>query len=185
MTKKILLPCLLFLLIAPFSWGQLSNDYLLWSGTRKLTVDDFIIKTHKLETTPSFGQFLMDYQINGFSFLTKNFNKKVRNQFIKTASWIDTTTNVQQSLVYQQTLFDICEIYTRQFRKALRANRKKIAKGTTIAEELNKHFMTEFAKRRIEYDRETIFASDKLKQKKWESQLHKELTELADYAYNK
>ena len=104
----------------------------------------------------------MNYQVNGFDFLTKNFNKRVHNRFIKAASWIDTTTNVQQSLVYQQTLFDICEIYT-------------------IAEELNNKFMTEFAKRRIDYDRETKFGSDEPKQKEWESQIHKELTELSDY----
>jgi hypothetical protein len=127
----------------------------------------------------------MDYQLNGFDFLTKNFNKKVRNRFIRTASWIDTTTNAQQSLLYQQTLFDICEIYTRQFRKALRENRKKIAKGTKIAEELNNQFVADFARRRIDYDRETKFGSDELKQKEWESKINKELAELSDYAYDK
>jgi hypothetical protein len=185
MTKKLLLTNLLIFLTGAISWGQLNDDYLLWSSSRKLTLDDFTIKTHRLETTPSFGQFSMDYQVNGFDFLTNNFNKKVHNRFIRAASWIDTTTNVQQSLIYQQTLFDICEIYTRQFRKALRQNRKKIVKGTTIAEELNKKFMTGFAKRRIDYDRETKFGSDELKQKAWESQIHKELTELADYAFEK
>ena len=185
MTKRILFTHVLILITATFSWGQVDGGYLLWSVSRKLTLDDFIIKTHSLESTPSFGQFSMDYQVNGFDFLTKNFNKKVRNRFIKAASWIDTTTNTQQSLVYQQTLFDICEIYTRQFRRALKVDRKKIAKGTTIAEKLNEQFMTEFAKRRIEYDTETKFGSDEMKQKVWEGEIYKELTELADYAYDK
>jgi hypothetical protein len=127
----------------------------------------------------------MGYQVNGFDFLTKNFNKKVHNRFIKTASWIDTTTNVQQSLMYQQTLFDICEIYARQFRKALKENRKKIVKGTTIADELNQKFMVEFAKRRIDYDRETKFGTDELKQKEWQIQINMELSQLSDYAYDK
>lgn len=175
----------LLILTAAISWGQLNDDFVLWSPSQKLTLDDFTIKTHSIETTTSFGQFSMDYQVNGFDFLTKNFNKKVRNRFIKTASWIDTTTNTQQSLVYQQTLFDICEIYTRQFRKALKENRKKIAKGTIIAEELNNKFITGFAKRRIDYDRETKFGSDELKQKEWETKINKELAELSDYAYDK
>jgi hypothetical protein len=98
---------------------------------------------------------------------------------------MDTTINVQQSLAYQQTLFDMCEIYTRQFRKALKENRKTIAKGTAIAEELNNRFMTDFAKRRIDYDRETKFGSDEPKQKEWESQIQNELTELSEYAYEK
>lgn len=185
MTKGLFLANLLFLLTINTSLSQVNDDYLLWSSTRKLTPDDFTIKTQVPESTASFGQFSMSYQVNGFNFLTKNFNKKVRNYFIKTASWIDTTSNLAQALAYQQTLFDICEIYTRQFRKALKENRKKIAKGTTIIEELNQKFMTAFAKRRIDYDRETKSGADELKQKEWESQIDKELTELSDYAYEK
>jgi len=185
MTKKISLTPLIFILTVAFSWGQSNSDYILWSSTRKLSVDDFTIKTKQLETTPSFAQFTLDYQVNGFDFLTKDFNKRVHNYFIKGASWIDTTTNVQQSIIYQQTLFDICEIYTRQFRKALKENRKKISKGTAIAEELNKQFMSAFAKRRVNYDRETKLSIDDTKQKEWENQIQKELTELANYAYDK
>jgi hypothetical protein len=185
MTKQLLLTTIIFVLTTATSLGQLNEDYLLWSSSRKFTLDDFAVKTRNLETTTSFGQFSMDYQVNGFDFLTKSFNKNVRNRFIKTASWIDTTTNVQRSLVYQQTLFDICEIYTRQFRKALKENRKRLANGKTIAEDLNNKFMTGFAKRRIDYDRETKFGADELKQKEWQIQIHKELTELSDYAYDK
>src|SRR5919205_720192 len=113
-------------LTATFTFGQTNTNNLLWSSTRKLTLEDFSIKTKQLETSPSFAQFSVDYQVNGMDFFTKNFNKRVHNYFIKTASWIDTTTDVNQLLVYQQTLWDICEIYTRQFRKALRDNRKKM-----------------------------------------------------------
>jgi hypothetical protein len=182
--KTLSLTCA-FIFITKFASGQSSNDYILWSSTRKITADDFEIKLKKLESTPSFAQFTVDYQVNGFDFMTKNFNKKVRNYFLRSASWIDTTTNLQQSLTYHQTLFDICEIYTRHFRKALKENRRKIANGTKIAEELNNQIMTDFAKRRIDYDRETNFASDSNKQKEWEIQIQRELSELSDFAYDK
>ncbi|MCB9447138.1 MAG: hypothetical protein H6585_02190 [Flavobacteriales bacterium] len=175
---------LLIFLLTNFVFGQNNPDNLQWSATHKLTLDDFSIKTKSLETTSSFAQFSVDYQVSGFDFLTKNFNKKVHNYIIKTASWIDTTVNVNQSLLYQQTLFDICEIYTRQFRKALRENRKKIANGTAIAKELNDKIMTDFSKRRIDYDRETKFGTDMTKQKEWEAQIQKELLELNDFAYD-
>jgi len=165
--------------------GQSNDNNLLWSSTHKLTIDDFAIKTKSNETSLSFAQFSIDYQVNGFDFMTKNFNKKVRNYIIKSASWIDTTGNINQALIYEQTLFDICEIYTRQFRKALRENRKKIANGTQIAQELNDKIMTDFSKRRIEYDKETKFAADKTKQREWEGQIQKELLELDDFAYEK
>ena len=153
--------------------------------TQKLTIDNFAIKTRQLETMSSYAQFTVTYSINGFDFLSRNFNKKVRNCFITTASWIDTTISVQQSLTYQQTLFNICEIYSRQFRKALRLNRKKIAKGTDFIEDLNRDCMADFAKRRIVYDKETKSGSDEAMQKLWEIQIQRELEELKDFAYEK
>lgn len=184
---KFIRPTILILIIyllTNFVFGQNSHDNLQWSATHKLTLDDFSIRTTSLETTSSFAQFSVDYQVSGFDFLTKNFNKKVHNFIIKTASWIDTTSNINQSLLYQQTLFDICEIYTRQFRKALRENRKKIANGTEIAKELNNKVMTDFSKRRIDYDSETKYGTDLTKQKEWEVQIQKELLELNDFAFD-
>lgn len=165
--------------------AQNNHDYLPWSATRKLAVDDFTIKTKQLESTTSFGQFSVDYEVGGFSFLTKNFNKKVHNYFIRAASWIDTTANISEALRYQQTLFDICEIYTRQFRQALRGNRKQFLKNTGVARELNKQYMAAFAKRRIVYDRETAFGTVTAKQKEWELQIATELEALKDFAHDR
>ncbi len=185
--KKINLVTFIGLLFTIFSStitiGQVSNDnYIFWSSTKKLTSDDFGIKTRNGETNPSFAQFSVDYQVNGFDFMTKNFNKKVRNYLIKSASWIDTTTNVSVSLRYQQTLFDICEIYTRQFRKSLKENRKKIANGLQIVEEMNQKAMTDFSNRRVVYDRETNFGTIQEKQNEWELQIQKELYDLKEFS---
>jgi hypothetical protein len=185
MAKNFLLTILLLNFTGVSSFGQVNDNYLLWSADYKLTVEDFAIKTKLVETTPSFAQFSLDYQVSGFDFLTKNFNKKVRNNFIRSASWIDTTIDFSRPLRYQQTLFDLCEIYARQFRKALKENKRKIAKGIAIAQQLNEQFMSEFAQRRIYYDTETKFGIDETKQKDWELQIQKELTELANYAYDK
>lgn len=174
---------LLTIFCSSFAFAQTSNDnYTFWSATKKLTIDDFGIKTKNGETNPSFAQFSVDYQVSGFDFMAKDFNKKVRNYMIKSASWIDTTTNVSVSLRYQQTLFDICEIYTRQFRKSLKENRKKIASGLQIVEDLNQKAMTDFSNRRIIYDRETNYGTNQDKQIEWELQIQKELDELKDYA---
>jgi len=164
------------------SFGQTIDDNLIfWSSDNKLTVDDFGIKTKNSETSLSFAQFSVDYQVSGFDFMRKNFNNKVRNCLIKSASWIDTTTNVSNSLRYQQTLFDICEIYTRKFRKELKENRKKIASGTEFVDKLNREIMTEFSKRRILYDRETDFGINEEKQREWELQIKKELDEMKEF----
>lgn len=184
--KKVVLLTLAGILITIASVAQNSEkDNLLWSEMRKLTTDDFLIKSERHQNSLSMGQFSMSYQVNGFDFLTKNFNKKVRNYFMRSASWIDTTQNVEQSLVYQQTLFDLCEIYTRQFRKALRENRKQLSRGTKIVEALNDQAMADFARRRVDYDRDSKSGTDEVKQKEWEARIDKELAELADFAYDR
>jgi hypothetical protein len=180
-----ILTCIFVTLTTTTLFGQnnLTDDNLVfWSSTKKLTVDDFGIKTKNGETNASFAQFSVDYQISGFDFMTKNFNKKVRNYIIRSASTIDTTSDVSVSLRYQQTLFDLCEIYTRQFRKALKENRKKIASGTQIADELNQKIMTEFTNRRVQYDRETNFGTIIEKQVEWENTIKRELNDLNEFS---
>ncbi len=169
-------------LISNFTFGQ-ENNFKPWSATQKLNIDDFKIKTSQLETLSSYAQFSIDFSIKGYDFLTKNFNKKIRNNLITSASWIDTTSNFKQTLGYQQALFDMSEIYARQFRKALSGNRKQIAKGIVFVEALSHQFMNEFAKRRIAFDIETKLGVDGIKQKLWETQIQKELDELSEFAY--
>ncbi len=183
--KKIISPFLLLLISTTIALAQNDSGRIRWSPTKKLTSSDFSIKTKQLETTTSFGQFYISYKVKGFDFMTKNINKKVGNFFIKSASWIDTTSNMQEGLAYQQTLFDISEIYAREFRKALHDNRKKIISGINFTEELDQKCMSDFAKRRIDYDRETKFGRDIDQQKEWEKQIEKELLDLSDFAYDK
>lgn len=71
----IILLCTFIILLLPlgYSYGQMAtNDRaVFWSSTRKLTVDDFGIKTKDMETVSSFAQFSVDYQVTGFDFMTK------------------------------------------------------------------------------------------------------------------
>jgi len=182
MKRQLATVIILFSISISYGQNNVNHNYIFWSAGHKFTVDDFVIKTKDLETNPSFAQFSVDYQVGGFDFLAKNFNKKVRNYMIKSASWIDTTYEVEASLRYQQTLFDICEIYTRKFRGELKQNRKKIASGTQFIEELNSKAMTDFSNRRVEYDRDTKFGSIEEKQAEWELQIKKELDELKEFS---
>ncbi|GHV57140.1 hypothetical protein FACS1894182_05240 [Bacteroidia bacterium] len=166
-------------------FGQNNANHLYWSADKKLTVADFLIQPQSGQAMSSFAQFSIEHQVSGMNFLTKNFNKKVQNFMIPSASWIDTTNNVSQALLYQQTLFDLAEIYTRQFRKALRENRKKIATGLQIVTDLNDSIMSDLAKRRANYSQETNFAADSDSQLQWEEQIKQELLELKDFAYEK
>ena len=81
---KIWISILLIITVSSsFSQTILDDNLIFWSSNKKLTVDDFGIKTKNTETFLSFAQFSVDYQVSGFDFMRKNFNNKVRNCFIK------------------------------------------------------------------------------------------------------
>lgn len=175
---------LFFFFIFSLLHSQTSDDNIvLWNSDKKLTVDDFGIRITKEDDQMSYGQFSIDSNIKGFDFLTKNFNKKVRNYFIKSASWINTKKNVETSLKYQQTVFDLSEIYARKFRKELKNNRKKILKGFQILDELNQKAVTDFSNRRLQYNNETNYGTIKNKQIEWEKQIQNELEANKEYSY--
>jgi hypothetical protein len=167
------------------SVAQDNPDYLLWNSSHKLAIDDFAIKKDNSNSGLSFAQFYIEHSVSGLDFMTKKFNKKVKNCMIKSASWIDTAQNVEYSLKYQQTLFDIAEIYARKFRKELQENRKQLSKGLSIVNDLNSKITAEFSKRRLQYDSETNSGLDSQKQIVWDKQIAQELQDLADYDYNK
>jgi hypothetical protein len=171
----------IFLTASFTGFAQSNEDYLYWSAARKLNVNDFAIKTGNGATT-CFAQFYFSYEVNGADFMTKNFNKKVHNCIIRSASWIDTTHDIKNSLRYQQTLFDLAEVYTRHFRKDLKDNRKKLLKGTDFVKQLNTKQVTDFSKRRIDYDAETQSGTNKLMQERWEALIQLELDQLKEFA---
>ncbi|WP_461790368.1 hypothetical protein [Pedobacter sp.] len=173
----------MFFSITAFS--QVEKEKLFWSATRKLKAEDFEIKLSSNATGPGFAQFSIDYSVNGFDFLTKNFNKRVQNYMIPAASTIDTTQNNDAFLNYQQSLFDISEIYVRRFRKALRENRKQALKGTDYAKQLNATILSDFSKRRAEYSNATNFGTNLVEQQNWQRLIHQELAALENYAYEK
>lgn len=170
---------------ATASYGQNGTRELLWSPDHQLTVADFGIRNRGANAQLSFAQFSLDYTVSGLDFLSRKFNKKVRNVLIPSASWIDTTRMVSVSLRYQQTLFDLGEIYARQFRRKLRQNRKMIARGTAIVQEWNTEIAAALSRRRLQYDLETRSGTDELRQKQWEDTIRAELTGLDAYAFDK
>jgi hypothetical protein len=183
-TIRYLFACLSILFLSECACAQPApgNDYLSWSATRKLAVEDFLIRKKPGDGFSSAAQFSVQFDLQGFAFLKRNFNRSVHNYFIKSASWIDTSFDTATSLRYQQTLFDICEIYTRRFRHDLKANRKRLAGKNDLINELNAKAMSDFAKRRMLYDDETGSGSNAGKQLEWEMQIRKELDELKDFA---
>jgi len=182
--QKIIL--FLIVLMPLFSFGQqssLDSNFIFWSKERRLQESDFHIKVGPISNSYSFAQYSFDYNLIGtFTFgIPKDYKKRIRIYFIKSASWLDTTYDVNISIQYQQTLFDLAEVYARQFRKSVYENRRKIAWGKIKIKELSSQALTNFSNRRVQYDTETNFGTITDKQKDWESAIEKELEELKEF----
>lgn len=178
---------LLLLLFPAFSHGQQpvsDSNFIFWNKERPLQLNDFKIKVGRISNSYSFAQYSMDYKIGGaLAFgLPKDYKRKIRNYFIKSASWIDTSYNVEASIRYQQTLFNLAEVYTREFRKNIYEYRKKIAWGKVKPEDLNSQSVTNFSNRRVQYDTATNFGTIADKQKAWEIIIEKELDDSKEFA---
>jgi hypothetical protein len=169
-------------LLSSTVFAQNDDNYIYWSAERKLTAADFAIKTSDGKAGSIAAQYFFSYQVNSLDFMTKNFNKKVHNCIIRSASWIDTTYDIKTSLRYQQTLFDLAEVYARHFRRDLKENRKKLAKGTEFVKELSTKAMTDFAKREVDYVSDTQFGTNPVMQERWEGIIRMELDALKEFA---
>lgn len=182
--KLFIITLTLLLAGTAFAQNNKDDDRIYWSEGQKLTISDFGIHTRNMESGATSAEFAIDYQVSKLNFATKSFNKKVRNYMVKSTSQIDVTGNVDQFLLYQQTLFDLSEVYAREFRRALQQNKKLLIQSTSVADELNWKIMSEFMERRAKYTKETNSASNKVMQKKWQKEIAYELSVLKDYAYD-
>ena len=87
MKLLIKLLCLFtFVIVSLRVFGQAGDNYLYWSASRKLTVADFAIITSDLKAGACYAQYYFSYEVNGFDFMSKNFNKKVHDCILRSAS---------------------------------------------------------------------------------------------------
>lgn len=173
---KKLLALFFFIFALSFIQSQmLKEDELLWSHSRKLTAEDFQIK--KVDAfTPVKSTFIISWELNGFGVFNKNFNKNITNKFIKSASIVDeNSANVIDYVDYQQTTFDLAEIYARKMREDLFLNKSKLWKGFDFASEILKIRLNEYYKVQALMDSQTNSGTDKAKLEYWKEAIAAEL----------
>jgi hypothetical protein len=165
--------------------AQLPNSHeKIWSSTDRLSESDFQLNIEIPDSNPCYAQFSMNYSVTGFDFLTKNFNKKVENVMYTNASWLDKNASNKQNFIrFQQTLFDLSEIYARKFRKQLLLNRKKIAKGVQIAEIISNEITKELTEERAKFEKESNGGANIEVYEKWEKKIESELSALILFQY--
>ncbi len=157
---------------------------LTWRTGERLTPNDFCIKVAN-SNSPIFGQFNLSYQPPAFGLFSNNFNKKVTNILIRNASWIDTTYDeIDETIRYQQILFDMAEVYCRKFRQRMLEQKKKIALGIDFVENINSEIMKEFSVKRAAFELEYADGNDETVKLKWEEWIKVELDRLSKFDYD-
>lgn len=155
------------------------QDTLEWSETRKLTVNDF----KATPPDPSTGQsFILNFGIETNLKKEeienlKTFNRQVTNLFVANNSWIDWSD--KSRLRYAITIFDLNEWMARELRKRLNENRKLVLAGEyqSIQEDVSK----EFEKIRQDYDNETNYGNNAIRQMNWETRITERIHSLGDF----
>ncbi|QJX46502.1 hypothetical protein HMJ29_05950 [Hymenobacter taeanensis] len=180
----------LLLLFTGVTYAQKSKaidpDYLDCSATRRLVASDFALQPKPNSNLQgSRGSFLLGCKGgNAVELLSKNANSAVYNRFFHLTSWLDTSNpdNVAQQIEFQQTQFDIQEIYARRLRKQIRASATRMFLiGKPTLDELAKGLLKEAELRQVQYADETAYASLPEKQAEWSRQIQQELQELQAY----
>jgi hypothetical protein len=184
--KKIFLVIILSITCLNYSFSQeLQNGEKRWSAEKKLTLNDFKIKTSDNSNQNIYSQFVISYSAKGFDFLKKNLNKNVENLFSGNASWIDTSglKSIDKQIEFQQTQFDLAEIYARKFRQQLFLKKWKITKGFDILKKISNEIMAEFSKARMNLIKETESGLNQKKIMLWKEKISKNLNELYEFRF--
>ncbi|SMB94343.1 hypothetical protein SAMN00120144_2376 [Hymenobacter roseosalivarius DSM 11622] len=170
-------------LVASATYGQAPGpDRLLWSSTRRLQSSDFHIIAKA--GTGGQAQYQYDYDGHPTQFMGKRGNNQlVRNMLLCSASSIDTTGNVANFLRFEQTLFDIQEVYIRRLRQTVRANAfRSLMVGNQKLKAEEDKITVEAAKRRLAYDEQTNYGTLPDKQMEWETIIQNELNALNEFS---
>ncbi|WP_266363062.1 hypothetical protein [Tellurirhabdus rosea] len=167
---------------------ETNPDYVLWSATRKLQAGDYrMARPHPQGNTPVAGMIMVGFDLRGYDLFSKHLNKKVVNYLQRSGSWID-TTNYEPAflLTYEQTRFDILEVYARKLRKELKENRRTIVlRGGQTFDDRHEKLMAECNRLIVEYSDDTDSGRLEAKQRQWEAKIQAMLDELAEYAYDR
>ncbi len=176
---------LILFFIPVFVFGQnLQPDEFLWNKSRKLKKEDYKIIVYDKDITIR-SSINFSWQLAGFSVFNKNFNQNVQNKFFGNSSAINPEAHgIDFLLEYQQTNFDLAEIYARKMRRELLINKNKLWKGFDYANLILNQISSDFIRVQMIMDKETNHGNDLEQLKFWQQKIKNELDELSDFVYD-
>ena len=159
-----------------------SDEKILWKSDKKLTWDDFQGTPDQNSEFDAMTYVNIKYK---FDIKENEINTNVNCFFSKNLSW--TKEKSSSLLNHEQLHFDIAELITRKMRKEL-LNHVSTSIETTqifLNEMKEKYFYKSLDSVSSQYDFETNFSKNEIKQKEWGLKIMKQLNALEKYASTK
>jgi hypothetical protein len=156
------------------------KDMVSWSDTTKLTWNDFQGQPIK---EASFASELF-VQYNAFFQKPTMFlpaRTTVECYVDKRVSWALKGKATVQLLLYNQTLFDLYELYARKLRKKFSESNFGIADPAGVFQSIYQANSNELSQMISQYRTDTIMGANNKLTKEWSAMLAKELKDLDEY----
>jgi hypothetical protein len=181
-------PLWLWLLVglSAYANAQSSRHNVRMWDDGPLKPKDFQMQIEVPHSQPCFAQFTLHHSVAGFDFLRKNFNQKVENILLPASSWMAKDLDeeaLRRMLLFQQVLFDLSEVHTRNFRKALLVNKGKMASGLDVVAEIENRVMASLSEERAQFQIESADGTKMEVMERWQSSLQLRLQALSDFGY--
>lgn len=156
---------------------QQNNNLIDWNASRKLTWDDF----QGPVDTESKNAALTSSAINiEFGYDQRGLDYSIKCAFNKQKSWVRVRNN--DVLAHEQGHFDLAELHAR---KLYRAMKQYKFNARTVSEDVNKIYeslMNEHHQAQSQYDQETDYSRNKVKQEEWLKKIADDLKSLQAFA---
>jgi hypothetical protein len=164
-----------FLLVAASL--QQSNNLIDWNASRKLTWEDF----KGAVDAESKNAALTSSSINiEFGYDDSGLEYSIKCSFNKQKSWVRIRND--EVLAHEQGHFDLAELHARKLFKAMKGYKFN---AQTVSNDVNKIYdslMNAHHEAQNQYDTETDYSRNKVKQEEWQKKIADELKGLQQFA---
>ena len=173
---KVLISCILLAFLLPRHQSPPSN-LIDWHADRKLGWADFQAAPEKGSPNAALTSTAITVDAG---YTGDEFSYHIHCQFDKSKSWVIVKNDY--ILSHEQGHFDIAEIYARRFNKELKTQTIRSSKLKKDFDKLYNGIMHQMRARQLDYDAQTNYSINKLKQGEWLKKIEEELKELQPYA---
>ncbi|MFO7869767.1 MAG: DUF922 domain-containing protein [Bacteroidales bacterium] len=167
------------LIITLSSFSTIKDNKILWNKDKPLTWNDFQGIPKKSSQRWAMTNSGIELET---SFENNTLTITVGAYFIKNKSWVKKEALSDSLLLeHEQVHFNITELFARKFRQKLRAEKLSSKNAEKKLHKMYSDITSKLNKYQNLYDKQTNHHINQTQQKKWNTKIAQELTDLEDF----